>query len=63
MLEQIKPTKSLQNHLVPSKIRFGTEQARVTAFFVRHELFQYISTVILTLFDFAWVQINDRTQE
>ena len=54
-LEQIKPPKSLQNHFFPSGNRFGMEKEGVTAFFVSHELFLYISNLILTVFDFAWV--------
>ena len=58
MLEQIRPPKPLQNHLVPSGNHFCMEQARVTAFLVSHELFLYISNLILTLFDFVWVLIT-----
>ena len=55
MLEQIRPPESLHNHLFPTRNRLGMGKAGVTAFFVSHELFLYISTLILTLFDFVWV--------
>ena len=48
-------TKWFCNDLFPSGNRFGIEKAGVTAFFVSHELFLYISNLILTVFDFAWV--------